>query len=287
MPLVNLKPVLDPARRQGYAVAAFNIVDYLTAKAVVRAAEELQAPVIVQVSVKTVRFWGPATLVGWMRELAGPSPVPVVFHLDHCADVEFVKTCIKAGWTSVMIDASALPYETNRSLVRQVIEAASPAGVSVEAEMGEIGGVEDDLVVREADARLVDPEKAVSFCEELDLAAFAPAIGTAHGIYKSEPRIAFDRLQTIHERTKVPLALHGGTGLSDEIIQRCIKLGCAKVNISTEVKHRFIDGLIRHHQAHPDEYEPMKALKVQYQAVMGLFCEKIRQFGGAGKASVC
>jgi len=186
----------------------------------------------------------------------------------------------------VMIDASSFPYEKNRALTRQVVEMAAPTGVSVEAELGEIGGVEDDLVVQQAEARLVDPEKAVRFCEELDLAAFAPAIGTAHGIYKSEPRIAFDRLQAIGERTTVPLALHGGTGLSDEVIQRCIRSGCAKVNISTEVKHRFIDGLVRYHHEHPDEYEPMKGLEAQYQQVRALFLEKIRQFGSAGQVPV-
>ncbi len=285
MPLVSMKPILVPARRQGYAVGAFNVVDYLTTKAVIRAAEELHAPVIVQVSVKTVRFWGHATLVGWMRELADAASVPVAFHLDHCRDVSFIKGCLEAGWTSVMIDASSLPYEANLALTRQVLALATPAGVSVEAELGEIGGVEDDLAVQEAEARLVDPEKAARFCEALDLAAFAPAIGTAHGIYKSEPRIAFDRLAAIGEGTKVPLALHGGTGLADDVIQRCIGLGCAKVNISTELKHRFIDGFTGYHQAHPREYEPLKVLEEQYQQVLSLFSEKIRQFGSAGRAA--
>lgn len=284
MSLVNMTKMLTRAREQQYAVGAFNILDYISMKAVVAAAAELSAPVIVQTSVKTVKFWGAPAMISWMRELAGNSGVPVAIHLDHCKEPKIIRECIEAGWTSVMIDASARPFEENLNLTRQVLEIANPHNVSVEAELGEIGGVEEDIVVADADAHLADPDKAERFCRELPLDCFAPAIGTAHGVYKGEPRIAFDRLAEIARRTRVPLALHGGTGLSDDIFRRCIGLGCAKVNISTQLKHTFIDEFIAYHQSKPTEYEPVKLLAFQFEQLKAQVKEKIEFFGGGGKA---
>ena len=219
-----------------------------------------------------------------MRELGERASVPVALHVDHCKEVKVIEGCIAHGWTSVMIDASALPYEENLARSRQVVEMAAPHGIGVEAELGEIAGVEEELSVDEQDAHLADPQKALAFCRELDLAAFAPAIGTAHGLYKGEPRIAFDRLEQISRGTDTPLALHGGTGLSDEIIQRCIGLGCAKINISTQLKHSFIDGFVGYHRDNPKDYEPLKPIEAQYRAVKELVAGYVRQFGGAGRA---
>lgn len=283
MPLVSMKAMLAKARRDGYAVGAFNTVDYASSKAVVCAAEELRAPVIVQLSVKTIAYWSHATIAAWMRELGELASVPVALHVDHCKDVEVIKRCIEHGWTSVMIDGSALPFEENVAVSRRVVEMAAPAGVGVEAELGEIAGVEEELSVDEQGAHLADPQKALAFCRQLELAAFAPAIGTAHGLYKGEPKIAFDRLEEIYRGTQTPLALHGGTGLSDQIIQRCIGLGCAKINISTQLKHSFVDGFVGYHRDHPGDYEPLKMIEAQYQAVTSLVAEKTRQFGAAGK----
>lgn len=284
MGLYSMKPMLAAARAGGYGIGAFNIVDYLSAKAVIRAAEEIDAPVILQTSVKTVKFWGHQAIVSWVRDLAEDSPVPVALHLDHCKDVDFIRQCVESGWTSVMIDASSFPYEQNLALTREVVSIAEPAGVGVEAELGEIGGVEDDLVVDEADAHLADPEKAIAFCNEFDLAVFAPAIGTAHGVYKGEPKIAFDRLETISRGTKTPLALHGGTGLSDGVFCRCISLGCAKVNISTELKRVFIDSFVKYHQEH-NEYEPLKPLGAQMEMVRERMKAHMILFGGGGRGS--
>ncbi len=282
MPLVNLKPVLREAKAKGYAVAAFNPVDYASMKAMVKAAEEVNAPVIIQSSAKTIKYYGHKALIGWMREIADDSPVPVVLHLDHGKDLDMIKKCVEMGWTSVMIDWSDKPFETNLEASRKVVELASAANVGVEAEIGEIHGVEDDMVV-EAN-HLTDPNEAEKFCRELDLAAFAAAIGTAHGYYKGEPNVAFDLIGEINRRTNTPMALHGGTGLSDEIIQRCIKLGCAKINISTNLKHVFIDSFIDYHKAH-NKYEPLHVLTAQYEALKQLFKEKITQFGGANRGS--
>lgn len=284
MGLVSMKPMLASARRDGYAVGAFNTIDFASTKAVICAAEELEAPVIVQISVKTITHWGYDAIAGWMKELAPDSPVPVALHVDHCRDVDVIAKCIEAGWTSVMIDASALPFEENLAVSRKVVEMAAAAGVGVEAELGEIGGVEDDLSVDDEDAHLADPQKALAFCEQVDLAAFAPAIGTAHGVYKGEPKIAFDRLEEIYRHTETPLALHGGTGLPDDIIQRCVELGCAKINISTQLKHAFVDAFDEYRRENPTDYEPLKLMEAQFESIKGVAAEKIQQFGGAGKA---
>jgi ketose-bisphosphate aldolase len=283
MPLVNLKPVLREAKTNGYAVAAFNPVDYASMKAMITAAEELNAPVIIQSSANTITYYGHAAIAGWMQELAGRSPVPVVLHLDHGKDLEMIKKCIDMGWTSVMIDWSDKPFEQNLEATRKVVELAAAANVGVEAEIGEIHGVEDDMVV-EAN-HLTDPSEAEKFCRELDLAAFAAAIGTAHGYYKGEPNVAFDLIGEINRRTDTPMALHGGTGLSDETIQKCIKLGCAKINISTNLKHVFIDSFVAYHQAKPTDYEPLRVLTAQFDALKDLFKDKIAQFGGANRGS--
>ncbi len=282
MSLVNMTAMLATARQERYAVGAFNIVDYNSARAVVRAAEELQAPVIVQTSVKTVKFWGAPAIVSWMHELASASPVPVALHLDHCKEVAFCQQCIAAGWTSVMIDASSKPFEENLADTRAVVAAAQAAEVSVEAELGEISGVEEDISVADNQAHLADPDKAELFCRDLPLAVFAPAIGTAHGLYKGEPKLDFERLSTIARRTGLPIALHGGTGLGDEVFARCISLGCAKINISTQLKYAFIDSFVEYHQTHAD-YEPLKPLGAQFERMKAEVREKIALFGGEGR----
>ena len=284
MPLVTMTEMLQTAKDGKYAVGAFNIVDYNSTLAVVRTAEKLNAPVIVQTSVKTVKHWSAPTIRTWMEEVAAGSPVPVALHLDHCKEVDYIKTCVDAGWTSVMIDASAKPFEQNLAETKQAVAVASPAGVSVEAEMGRIVGVEDDIFVAGDDATVADVEEAIKFCEGLDLAAFAPAIGTAHGIYKGTPKIAFDRLEAIGERTGIPIALHGGTGLSDDVFRKAISLGCAKVNISTAIKYAFIDSFCDYHAA-AKQYEPLKPLTAQYEAIVDVVERNIKLFGSEGKAS--
>jgi ketose-bisphosphate aldolase len=284
MALENMKAMLSKAAGGRYAVGAFNILDYNSTKAVVQTAEELDAPVIIQTSAKTVAFWGCRTLVSWVAELAGRSKAPVALHLDHCKDLSLIQECIEAGWTSVMIDASAKPFEENLALTRQVVEMARPMDVTVEAELGAIVGVEDEIHVKEQDSHLADPRQAVEFCAKVKLDCFAPAIGTAHGIYKGEPKIAYDILEEVAVSTRVPIALHGGTGLSDEVFRRCIALGCAKVNISTQIKYAFIDGFVGYHNAHLTQYDPLKVIKAQFDEMKKGIAGNIKLFGGAGKA---
>ena len=285
MPLVNIKPVLAEAKARGYAVAAFNPVDYASMKAMVTAAEEVNAPVIIQTSAKTINYYSHEALYGWMKEIAGESPVPVVLHLDHGKDLDMIRKCIDTGWTSVMIDGSHLPFDENLEATRKVNDWANAAGIGIEAEIGQILGVEDDMVVSEDESHLTDPNEAEKFCAELELAAFAAAIGTAHGYYKGEPKVEFGLIEEINKRTKVPMALHGGTGLSDDVIQRCIRLGCAKINISTNLKHVFIDSFVDYHRNNPKDYEPLRVIGAQFAALKELFKEKITQFGGAGRAA--
>jgi ketose-bisphosphate aldolase len=283
MPLVSITPVLAEAKANGYAVAAFNPLDYASMKAMVKAAEELNAPVIIQSSAKTINYYSHEAIYGWMQEIAGDSPVPVVLHLDHGKDMDMIKKCIDTGWTSVMIDASDKPFEENLRLTRQVNDWAKAAGIGIEAEIGQILGVEDDMVVEEHESQLTDPDEAERFCRELDLAAFAAAIGTAHGYYHGEPDVQFDLIAEINRRTNVPMALHGGTGLSDEVIQKCIQRGCAKINISTNLKHVFIDSFVQYHRDNPKDYEPLRVLTAQFDAMKNLFKEKIAQFGGTNR----
>lgn len=280
-----MKGMLAVARRDGWAAAAFNPVDYGSMKAIIAAATTLDAPVILQTSAKTVKFYGYEPIVSWARQLASAAPVPVALHLDHGKDPKMIARCIESGWTSVMIDASDKPYQENLALTKEIVALAHARGVGVEAELGEIGGVEEEIVVADGKERTADVEQSLAFCREVDLAVFAPAIGTAHGYYKHEPTIAWEVLEAISKQTPTPLALHGGTGLTDEIIQRCIRLGCAKINISTNLKHVFIDSFVNYHRDHAEEYEPLKPLAAQATAVTALATEKILQFGGSGKAA--
>ena len=284
MPFENMNVMLGKAKDAGYAVGAFNILDYNSTKAVILAAEETKAPVIIQTSAKTVIYWGTSAIITWVQHLADSSSVPIVLHLDHCKDLDLIKECIDSGWTSVMIDASSKPFDENISLSRQVVKMARPKNVTVEAELGAIVGVEDDIHVKHQDAHLADPGQAVEFCEKVEPDCFAPAIGTAHGVYKGEPKIAYDLLEEIAAKVAAPLALHGGTGLADDVFKKCISLGCAKVNISTQLKYAFIDGFVAYHNANNTEYNPLKVIEAQLDELKKGIIEKIILFGCSGKA---
>ena len=278
-----MKEMLRAAQLGRYAVGAFNILDYNSMRAVIDAAETMHATVIVQTSVKTVLFWGYEAIAAWARLLAEKTLVPVALHLDHCTEMTVIENCIAAGWTSVMIDASSRPFAENLELTRQTLAMARPKNVSVEAELGAIVGVEDDIHVKEQEAHLADPDQAEEFCRLAAVDCFAPAIGTAHGLYAGVPQIAFHLIEEIAGRTGVPLALHGGTGLSDEVFHRCIALGCAKVNISTQLKYAHIDGFVDYHRQH-QKYDPLKPLAAQYEAVKQAVIDHIKRFGSEGKA---
>ncbi len=285
MPLISMRPMLKEAQAGRYGVAAYNMIDYNSARSIIEGAAELKAPVIVQVSVKTVRHWGYAPIASWVGMLAAGVDIPVALHLDHCSDSDVIKRCIDAGWTSVMFDGSALPFEQNLARSLDIYRLTEAAGIGLEAEMGAIGGTEDDKFVAEDKALLADLADCVAFCREMPrLAVFAPAIGTAHGFYKGEPKIAYDLLRDITARIDIPIALHGGTGLAQEQFDRCIAGGCAKVNISTMHKRCYIDGFADLKVEKPKLGEPLPFIVSQYEAMKRDVMAMVCAFGSAGKA---
>ncbi len=285
MPLVSMTHMLEAAARGGYAVGAFNIVNELTARAVVACAEALRAPVILQTSVSTVKQIGVLPLIGFLRPLAENAAVPVAVHLDHCKDPALARACVDAGWSSVMIDASHLPLEENIAVTADIVRYASARGVSVEGELGAIGGVEDDIVVREGEASLADVDTSVRFTRETGVHAFAPAIGTAHGLYKGQPKLRFDRFEAIRAAVTPPLVVHGGTGLSEEAFQTLVRLGAAKINISTSLKHAYLGGIHDFLAENPDCADPLKLDKYVQARVEEDVRRHVALFEAAGKSA--
>lgn len=286
MAFVTMGPMLKRAQAARYGIAAFNMIDYNSVRSIVEGAAELDAPIIVQVSVKTIRHWGYRPIATWVRMLADDVDVPVALHLDHCSDADVIRRCIDAGWSSVMFDGSSLPFSENKARSEEIYQMTEAAGVGLEAEIGAIGGVEDDKFVAEDSAILANYDECLAFVKDMpNLAVFAPAIGTAHGFYKGQPKIAYDLLERITASVSIPIALHGGTGLSREQFDRCIGGGCAKVNISTMHKHRFIEGFVAVRADKPKLEEPLPFIVGQYDAMKKDVVDMIRIFGSAGKAT--
>ncbi len=284
MSLVPMAELLNKAKAERYAVGAFNIVDYATLQAVVDAAEEEKAPAIIQTSASsTVKYYGYKPLFDMVADVAGPSKMPFALHLDHCKDLDMVYACIEHGWTSVMYDGSSFAFEINLKNSKDVVARAHAKGVSVEGEIGAVWGVEDDINVDEHQDLLADPDKAVQYAEETGVDAFAPAIGTAHGLYKGEPKLDYDRLQKIASRVAAPIVIHGGTGLAEEVFHKLIRLGGAKINVSTQLKIGYFDGFKTYIEG-GGKTDPIKLIqnirKVEKEIVKGF----MRTFGSSGKA---
>ena len=284
MPLVSSTPMLRKARAEGYAVAAFNVHTLEMLQAVAEASGELESPLIIQTTAGTVRHLGPEYIAAAARVAAERTRVPVALHLDHCNDFDMIIRCIRAGYTSVMIDASREPFESNVRITAKVAEIGKAAGVNVEAELGRVGGVEDDIAVDERDAHLADPDECAEFVRRTGVPTLAPAVGTAHGICKGEPNIDFERIRLIAERVDVPLVLHGGSGIPAEQAKRCIALGMAKMNVATELKIAFTEAIKDTFRANPEADDPREYLSPARQAVKRAAMEKILLCGCAGKA---
>lgn len=291
MSIVNAKEIMIPAAKEGWAVGAFNITDLLQFEAVIDAAIEKKAPVIVQTSVKPSQFLGTNMMVAIYRTLAESAPVPVCLHLDHCTDIDYCKKCADAGYTNIMIDASKQSYEENIRQTKEVVDYCHKVGnISVEGELGTVGGVEDQIKVAEDEAQLANPEQSVEFVERTGVDIFAPAIGTAHGVYKTKnPKIDFERMATIHKMLnsngiKTPLVVHGGTGLPDDYVAKLLAAGGAKFNVSTELKHTLIDAKWEYINAHRDEYDPGKLDKFVRDATRTAVMHWMDKLGCNGKA---
>jgi tagatose 1,6-diphosphate aldolase GatY/KbaY len=282
--LISSTSMLQTARKNGYGITAFNVHTLEMLQAVVEAAEELQSPLILQTTVGTVKHLGPEYIVAAARVAAKNANIPIALHLDHCTEYEVLIRCIREGYSSVMIDASMRNFEENVEITKEVVKIAAAAGVNVEAELGKVGGVEDDISVSEEDARLAVPEDCVKFVELTGVPTLAPAIGTAHGIYAGEPKIAFDRLEQIYKSVDVPLVLHGGSGIPDEQVKRCVSLGMAKFNVATELRIAFSDAIKDIFNQNPSENDPRKYMVPAKQAVKALAQKKMLLSGCAGRA---
>jgi fructose-bisphosphate aldolase, class II len=284
MGYVNLKDLLAKARKEKYAIGAFNIVNYLTARAAIEAAEALSSPLILQTSTSTVKSIGINSLAEMIRPMINKARVPIALHLDHCTDVEFTKACIDSGWSSVMIDASKKSLEENIKITKEIVEYAKKRDVSVEGELGSIVGVEDDIVVEEGKAAMAGLEDSRKYLSETNVDAFAPAIGTSHGLYKGAPKIDFERLEEIENISPCPIVIHGGTGLEPEVIKRLISLGGAKLNISTAVKIAYFGGMREYTSTYPEENNPLKLDDFVSRNVQSVIEAHIELFGSKGKA---
>lgn len=285
MPVVAMKEMLDRALAGRYGIAAFNIINDLSIEAVLAAAVRERAPVILQTSVKTVRQYGRAQLFGIFQALVRDVDVPVTLHLDHCPDRGVISDCLAGGWNSVLFDAHELDVADNKRQTTEVVAEARRTGAHVEGEIEGIQGVEDDVGSDEASA-VQNLEIAVDFIRGTGVDCFAPAIGNAHGQYKRAPVLDAQRVTDLVEATGVPMALHGGTGLSDEQFTDLIARGCAKVNISTALKETFMkSGLEFLRSAEADgRWDPPSLFRHQRAAVTEMAARHIRLFGGSGRA---
>ena len=284
MPVVPMQRILKHAFDNRYGVGAFNIVDWVTMDAVLSAAAETSSPVIVQVSVKTVKVMGAKLIRVMFEEMASRVPIPATLHLDHCPDRKVIEECVSAGWNSVLFDASKLTYEDNMAQTREVVRLAHQHGVAVEGELEAVKGVEDG-VGDEYGGAVVALDKAVAFIRETGIDSFAPAIGTAHGLYKGKPKINFQRVSEIMEAAPVPLVVHGGTGLSDETFHELIRRGTPKINISTQLKITLADGYRTYLEERPTEYDPLKLLGAVKKKLVAQVEFFMHIFGSVGKAA--
>ncbi|NWG10755.1 class II fructose-1,6-bisphosphate aldolase [Candidatus Bathyarchaeota archaeon] len=300
------KDLLLPARQKAYGVGAFNINNLETLLAVTEAATEEKSPAIVAVTPSAIKYGGLAYLTRIVKTAAETVSVPMSLHLDHGENFEIASKCIAAGFTSVMIDGSFLKFEENITLTKQVVSLAHPKGVSVEAELGRLAGVEESTV-EEKEAVLTDPNNAKEFVEQTGVDALAVAIGTSHGAYKfkAEPKLDFERLKLIREKVNIPLVLHGASsvpqwiiekatkygaelagakGIPEEHIKKAISLGIAKINIDTDLRLAFTATVREVLTNSPKEFDPRKILGPAKDAMKEVVRGKMRLFGSAGKA---
>lgn len=282
MPLVTSEQMLSKAQKGGYAVGAFNVENMEMVKAVIAAAEELHAPVMLQTTPSTVKYGTLETYYAIVAAEAKKASVPVCLHLDHGSSFELAVQAVKTGYTSVMIDGSHEDFEGNIAVSKKVADVAKACGIPVEAELGKVGGKEDDL---EADADTnTDPMEAKEFVERTGVTSLAVAIGTAHGFYKGTPVLDKERVSEIRKVVSIPLVLHGASGLSDDEVRECVRRGICKVNFATELRAAYTDAGKKLLEEKPDTFDPKKLGVVGMEAVKQLVMERMKVCGCDGKA---
>jgi len=307
MPLVSGKLLFEKANEHSFAVGAFNFNNMEFLKAILEAAEEEEAPVFVQTTESAIRYGGIEYLAGMVHAVKDSYRIPFALHLDHGKHVETILKAIRHGYTSVMIDCSDRPYEENLEVTRKVVSLCAPLGISVEAELGKLVGVEDE--VESAEEVLVDPDQAKGFALKTGIDALAPAIGTAHGAFKfrGEAKLDFERLRKVKEMTNLPLVLHGASGVyyeyvaeinryggeikgakgvPDEDIRRAVSLGINKINTDTDLRLAFIATLRRLMIEEKGNIDPRKFLKPALEEVKEVVKRRIRLYGSSGMASL-
>ncbi len=307
MPLVVLNEMYADANKNRYAIGQFNVSNLEFTQAVLKAAAEMKSPLILGVSTSGIKYAGLHNIVALVRTAAQQVPVPVALHLDHGPTVEVACECIDAGFTSVMIDGSHYPLGENIRMTREVVDYAHLRGVTVEAELGRLGGIEDDVNVDARDAFLTDPDEACRFVEESGCDTLAIAVGTSHGAYKfkDEARLDFDRMEVIKKRLGIPLVLHGASGIPQELTQklvqyggkiadargvpdeayrRAIECGINKINIDTDLRLAYTASLRQVLTDNPELFDPRKINQPARSAVEEVVRQKIKLFGSQGKA---
>lgn len=273
--LADTREMLIKARKEGYAVPAFNIHNLETIQTVVEAAAELKSPLILAATPGTMDYAGRAYVQAIAEVAATVNDIPIALHLDHHETVESIKESLELGVKSVMIDGSHGSFEDNIAITKQVVDLAHKYGATVEGELGKLVGQEDDMIVEAKDAEYTDPDKAKEFVEKTGIDSLAMAIGTGHGVYDSEPDLDFERLEKIKNLVSIPLVLHGASGISTEDVQRSISMGSAKVNVSTELKIPFSDALRKHLIDNPEETDTRKYMNPAKAAMKKAAIEKI------------
>jgi len=253
-------------------------------QAIVAAAEEARSPVILQASQGAIKYAGLDYIVSMVKAAAAKATVPMALHLDHGTDFNTIVACIRAGFTSVMFDGSKYEKEENIARTKEIVKIAHAVGVSVEGEIGKIGGVEDDISVDEREAMLTPVPDAIEFYEATGVDALAMSFGTAHGPYKLPPKLDLDRIAAVHQKTGAPLVMHGGSGVPDQDVRKGIEAGIRKVNIDTEMRQAFLAEVRRQLAERPDELDPRKIFAPAREVLKEHIKEKMRLFGCAGKA---
>lgn len=283
MPLVTTKQLMLAAQKGKYAIGAFNVENMEMVQAVVAAAEELKSPVIMQTTPSTVKYADLAYFYANVKAAAEQVSVPVVMHLDHGNSFELAMRALRIGYTSIMIDGSHSSFEENIAVTKAVVDACHPSYIPVEAELGKVGGKEDDLDGGEGGGYTV-PSEALEFVQRTGVDSLAVAIGTAHGVYKGVPRLDVDRLSEIREVVSLPLVLHGTSGIPDEAVKECISRGICKVNYATDLRIAFSKGVNEVLMENPDTIDPKKYNARGREYVKEYVMNKIQVCGSAGKA---
>ena len=282
MPLVTSKKMLLDAQKGNYAVGAFNVENMEMVKAVIAAAEELKAPVMLQTTPSTVKYGTLETFFGMVSAEAKKATVPVCLHLDHGSSFELAMQALQAGYTSVMIDGSHEEFEDNIAVTKKVVDVAKVFGVPVEAELGKVGGKEDDLECDE-DTN-TDPKEAEEFAKRTGVDSLAVAIGTAHGFYAGTPVLDKERVSEIKKVVECPLVLHGASGLTEADVKECVERGMCKVNFATELRVAYTDACKKLYAENPDTFDPKKFGTVAMDAVKELVKDRMMMCGCNGKA---